>query len=129
MVEIADLIGAPFADGGRGPVEFDCWGLACEVWRRAGVELRDYHISCEDTSRIAAQIDEDLPEWIRCAPPWPVPALVVMRFNAQVCNHVGVHVGNGMMLHTDRRRGAHLERMDHPYWRQHIEGIYVPGWL
>lgn len=129
-IDLSDLIGAPFVDGGRDPrMGLDCWGLACEVFRRYGFSLLDYQISCEDASRIDAQVAADLPEWVRCSGPYPVPALVVMRFNSQLCNHVGVHIGGGQFLHTAKRTGARVERLDHFYWARHIEGIYVPGWI
>ena len=58
-IKLDDLIGLPFIDGGRDPsVGFDCWGLSTEVFRRYGIELPDYKISCEDASRISRQIDE-----------------------------------------------------------------------
>ena len=128
-VSVDDLIGIPFRDGGRGLSGLDCWGLACEVFRRYGIELPDYYISCEDASRINSQVESDRRQWIRCAAPYPVPALVVMRFNSLLCNHVGVYIGGGRMLHTARRTGARIERMDHIYWVRHIEGVYVPGWV
>lgn len=108
---------------------FDCWGLACEVFRRHGITLPEYRISCEDASRIDAQVNADLHDWIQCSPPYPVPALVVMRFNSLLCNHVGVHIGSGCMLHTAKRTGVRIERMDHFYWSRHIAGIYIPGWI
>jgi cell wall-associated NlpC family hydrolase len=38
----ADLLGKPFADGGRGPDSFDCVGLAIEVQRRRGLDIPDF---------------------------------------------------------------------------------------
>ena len=41
MIPIADLIGKPYRDNGRGPDAYDCYGLAIEVERRAGYKLND----------------------------------------------------------------------------------------
>ena len=42
QVTYDDLIGRPFVDGGRGPENFDCWGLATDVFRRHGKILPDF---------------------------------------------------------------------------------------
>lgn len=122
-----DLIGKKFVDGGRGPGAYDCWGLVCEVFRRYGMELPDYRISCLESSRIGAKIDEERPAWVQYpkANP-PVPSVVAIRFNSPVANHLGVYVGGGRFLHTAQKMGVNVDRIDHPYWRQRIEGFYLP---
>ena len=37
-----DLLGIPFERGARGPDSFDCYGLAREMFRRAGVTVPDF---------------------------------------------------------------------------------------
>lgn len=129
MLETTDLLGKPFVDGGRGPNEFDCYGLAMEIWRRAGIELPDYKIGCADSTSINQAVDEERYKWIRCEGEPPVPAMVVIRFNQIVlCNHVGVYLGGGRFIHTRQRVGVCIERIDSPIWRKRIEGYYVPGW-
>lgn len=130
MPAIDDLIGRPFVNGGRGPDNFDCWGLALEVFRRYGMELPDYKISCEDISRINGQIDNKKNEWRRCEGEIPVPALVVIRFNEVIfCNHTGVYLGENRFIHTREKIGVNIDRIDSPAWRRKIEGFYIPGWL
>lgn len=41
MIEINDLLGAPYKDHGRDVSGFDCYGLAIEVARRFGYKLND----------------------------------------------------------------------------------------
>ena len=125
-IKLDDLIGLPFVDGGRdAAVGFDCWGLSTEVFRRYGIELPDYKISCEDASRISSQIDEQKPFWKKCEGEIPVPALVVIRF-AVYCDHTGVCIGQGRFIHTRKEVGVNIDRIDHPGWAKRIEGFYVP---
>ncbi|HWR06300.1 C40 family peptidase [Sporomusa sp.] len=124
--ELNDLIGLPFIDGGRDPaVGLDCWGLSTEVFRRYGIELPDYKISCEDASRIHSEVEEQRAGWRRCEQEIPVPALVVIRFTVY-CDHTGVYIGQGRFIHTRKGLGVNIDRVDSPAWANRIEGFYVP---
>lgn len=126
-IKLDDLIGLPFIDGGRDPaVGLDCWGLSTEVFRRYGISLPDYKISCEDASRIHSQVNEQRPFWQRCEGEIPVPALVVVRFTV-FCDHTGVYIGQGRFIHTRKEIGVNIDRVDNPAWSKRIEGFYVPG--
>lgn len=127
MLQINDLIGVPFIDRGRDPrVGLDCWGLVLEVYRRAGIELADYQICCEDASRIGVEIDTQRSAWSRIEAPLPVPALVVMRLGSPYCNHTGIHIGGGRFIHTRSGVGVNIDRIDSVNWRHRIEGFYTP---
>lgn len=130
--EYSDLLGSPFVDGGRDPAYgLDCWGLVRVCFARCGVELPDYPIGCLESAAINDEIERNRPQWV------PVeagkledePSLVAMRLAQTVMiNHVGVYVGGGKFLHTEQRKGVHMDRADAHWWRRHIEGFYVPGW-
>lgn len=121
-----NLIGVPFVDGGRDPaVGLDCWGLSTEVFRRWGIELPDYRISCEAASLIDREFKEQIQFWRRCEGEIPVPALVVIRF-AAYCDHTGVYIGQGRFIHTRKGIGVNIDRIDSPAWAKRIEGFYVP---
>ena len=124
--EYADLVGKPFRDGGRGPDAYDCWGLAKEVFTRAGWRnLPDYPISCYDAANISRQIDEERPQWIRLDAP-EAPCLIAIRFNTvRLVNHCAVYIGNGKMLHIREKTAAVIERIDSIMWRRRIEGYYI----
>ena len=124
--QLNDLIGLPFIDGGRDPaIGLDCWGLSTEVFRRYGIELPDYKISCEDASRIHSEVQEQQSGWRRCEQETPVPALVVIRFTVY-CDHTGVYIGQGRFIHTRKGIGVNIDRVDSPAWAKRIEGFYVP---
>lgn len=125
MLPIDDLRYAVFKDGGRGPHEYDCWGLASEIFRRYGVQLPDYQISCNADERIDEQINSERPNWVRCQGTIPIPALVVIR-ELGLCDHVGVYIGNRKFIHIRAKAGVAIEPIDHPVWKRRIEGFYVP---
>lgn len=128
MIPVIDLIGKPFQDGGRGPETFDCWGLCLEVFRREGVMLRDYRLCCYDAEGFDRNFRDELPRWNRYQwPDIPVPAVITIRFNEPVVNHVGVYIGDMKFLHTREKTGVVVERIDAPYWKHRIEGFYTPN--
>ncbi len=125
MPAISDLIGKPFKDGARGPDAYDCWGLAVEVFRRFGVEMPDYRISC---GSVTGGVIEKRNEWVRCVGEIPAPALIVFT-TAGITDHVGVYLGGGKFIHAHRSAGVVVAGVDHIFWKRRIEGYYVPGWL
>lgn len=129
-VEYVDLLGVPFLDGGRDPARgLDCWGLVRAVFSRAGISLPDYQISCVEAARISLEIDAQRPTWARVEPDSVLPALLAIRFNTvAVVNHTAVYLGGKKFIHTDSKRGVHLDRVDHPWWKRHIDGYYFPAW-
>lgn len=128
-MDYTKLIGIPFVDRGRDPkTGLDCYGLAREVFRMHGIDLPEFWIACEDASHINQTVsnEKESGRWIRLEKP-EAPCLVVLRFNNFQWNHVGVYIGGGKFIHTARKTGVRIERLDHPYWRNRIEGFYIPA--
>lgn len=125
MHRISDLVGRRFKEGATGPAEWDCWGLAVEIFRRFGIELPDYRLNCES---VAGGFAENRGEWLRCAGEIPVPALLVFTTQG-ICDHIGVYLGAGKFIHAHESAGVVIARTDHIFWKKRIEGYYVPGWL
>lgn len=83
-------IGRPWVSGGRGPDDFDCWGLVCEVYKtHLGVEL-PLHIGVDAHSVLAVskhmmQHEQDFTQVM-------VPAEfdIVSMGRAQHHNHIGL---------------------------------------
>ena len=125
MLQTSDLVGKPFKEGAMGPDKYCCWGLALEVFRRAGVALPDYHISQDS---VAGGVTENRDKWVRCTGEIPVPALIVFTTTG-MCDHVGVYLGFGKFIHAHETAGVVITRTDHIFWKKRIEGYYRPGWL
>lgn len=124
-----DLIGKPFVDGGRGPEGYDCYGLVMECYRRNGINLPEQNIGCMDTPKIASEIENQRPAWVRLNTP-ETPCLVAIRLTPGIVNHVGVYIGNGQFIHAYKNAGGVcINRIADPIWRRRIEGYYKPGWL
>lgn len=105
----ARYVGAPFADGGRGPVSFDCWGLVRAVYAdHRGVDLPTYgDISSGDLVRVARAMAGDRADWRPVDAPAPFDvALMSAGHGGRMGVHVGVMVDGVNMLHTERATGA-----------------------
>ncbi len=125
MINLDDLISLPFGDGGRGPTEYDCWGLVREVYRRYGVQLPDYPISAMDAVKIGSQMAQDAGDWMEIQQPLTVPCLVVIRLDCgSWANHVGVYIGNNQFIHAYKASGVVVDRIKR--WQSSIVGFYIP---
>jgi len=128
QIQVVDLVEhGRFKDGGRGPTEFDCWGLATEIFRRCGIAVPDYKISCDASEAVSAQMNAEKPYWIRCEGEPPVPSLIGFIDRGLLC-HCGVYLGNGQFIHAHERNGIEITQTSHILWRRRIEGYYVPRW-
>ncbi len=125
MRRIYDLVGKPFAEGGKGPDGYDCWGLAVEVFRRYGIVIPDYRLTCET---VTSGVTDNRDKWTRCVGEVPAPALIVFT-TAGVADHVGVYLGGGKFIHAHSSAGVVITAVDHIFWKRRIEGYYASGWL
>ncbi|MDX3579399.1 NlpC/P60 family protein [Streptomyces sp. FL07-04A] len=80
-------IGKPYVWGATGPGSYDCAGLTQAAWKAAGVTLpRSTH----------AQADAGVTVPLADA----LPGDLVFRYDD--LSHVGVYIGNGMMIHSPK---------------------------
>jgi cell wall-associated NlpC family hydrolase len=118
--ECADLVGKPFAYGGRGPDKFDCYGLLMEMNRRAGIVIPDY-FSPDDLQRIALIIAGEKRLWEPLKGPI-AGAAVALRVGRYIC-HVGYMLDRSNMIHTwEMSGGVVIEPLTG--WERRIEGFY-----
>lgn len=127
--DLADLIGIPFVDGGRNKeTGLDCYGVCQAAARRFGQELPDFTTACYDATIIHMTVlDQALTgNWTRLTEPEP-GCLVVMAIDPQVpdiCQHIGIHIGGGEILHTIKKIGSHIIKTDHKFYKNKIKGYY-----
>lgn len=118
-VSVKDLLGCKFTAHGRNKEEgFDCYGLAIEVLKRAGITLKDVFyddIKTAKKNEIEAQIVSkkiDKPEEM---------CIIVIRVNHEP-RHIGVYLGEGLFIHATENFGVTIERLSKYTCR--IEGYY-----
>lgn len=122
MVDFSDLLGKPFAYGGRGPECFDCYGLVRELYHRAhGLWLPDY-TSPMSAPTIAALLGNQL-QLYRQVPVASVNRIVVFRVLGYA-SHVGFTLGYDRFVHCwEGSNAVVMERLSFD-WGSRIVGCY-----
>lgn len=114
----ADLIGKPFKYGGRGPDCYDCYGLAREMFSRAGKTVPDYTSPSEREKIIALMMDRRQ-VWKETEKKPGTIALIRVPMNL----HVGYVLPYGKFIHTwEKSGGVTVEHM--PDWEKRIIAYY-----
>jgi cell wall-associated NlpC family hydrolase len=120
---ILKVLGRPFKDGGRGPDEFDCWGLYRYLLLRSNHWCPDYPRSgdpAEDAKRMLAAQDEGWDEL-----PGPIfAAAVLLRCAGQEC-HVGFVLDEQRFVHIFKGSiGVLVSEFADPRYARAIIGFY-----
>jgi cell wall-associated NlpC family hydrolase len=117
-------VGIPWQDGGRTRAGADCWGLFRLVYAELlGIPLPSYdgaYGSALDKIIIKRLIEGRPDYWVRVADPVPGDGALI---NMGSRPHIGVVVGAGRMLHTERF-GAVIESYDGLRFSTQLEGFY-----
>jgi len=116
-------IGLPFADQGRGPDAWDCWGLIRHVyWHEYGIELPSYtecYGSALEHAEVTALIEYGRANWRVVTDPTEGD-LVILRLHGDPW-HVGLVVAPGRMLHIHRRTASVVEAFNGMIWRNRVQ--------
>ena len=111
ITEAEKYLGYPYVWGGSTPqTSFDCSGFVCWVFRNSGV----YPLS-----RTTAQGIYD--QCARISPQGAKPGDIIFfkgTYNTSEVSHVGIYVGNGMMIHC----GSPIQytSVNTNYWQSHF---------
>ena len=126
-IDVTDLIGKPFAYGGRGPDAYDCYGLVMEVMRRYGVELPDYGLPGPEhtPAAIDAAATTARPDWVEIPSPIPGCLVAIAYPYPGLISHVGVVIDADRFIHARAATGGvTIDRLSSPAWRKRIRGYY-----
>lgn len=119
-VEFCDLIGAPFEYGGRGPEEYDCYGLLMEMYKRIGIDIPDYGSSSQGAEIIAMMMGK-VHEWREVGPILGCTILIKLPMSM----HVGFLLPYKKFIHTSRSTGGvTIEYLRN--WERRVLGYYEP---
>lgn len=125
MVDYEDLVGIPFKDGGRDENGYDCWGLARELFKRQGINLRDYTCSSENTIVVAQLMKGDEPLWEKLQKPRSGCLIAIRMLHDGWANHCGIYIENGKFIHAySEETGVVIDRIQR--WGPRIIGYYWP---
>lgn len=102
-----DWLGAPYQYGGNSRAGIDCSGLTCVVFEQAaGIKLPRSSSDQADWCRRISQRDLRPGDLI----------FFVNKPGGNRINHVGLYVGDGMMIHSSTSRGVTVTSLDDAYW-------------
>lgn len=125
---IAQMIGAPFLEKGRGLSGFDCWGAArFGLLHACGIEVPSYvesYATTREGEEIAALIGrastgwEDVP--LSAAQPGDVLIIRIKGFPW----HCGLVIDPPYFVHADRSSGTVRDRWDSLRWSKRIVSVH-----
>lgn len=120
-------LGLEFADKGRGPKQFDCWGLVCHVYKQEfNIELPSLIDEYKDhmaADEIAPLIDIEADHWYQVDIP-SVGDAIVLRWTYRPM-HVGIVVDTDKFLHCDNGlKQSVIESWKAPNWKRRVVGFY-----
>lgn len=98
-VDYEDMLAWPYRYGGRGATGIDCFGVAVEILRRAGIGI-------PDVSTTSAVEFSEL--WTQVSAPDTLYDLVFIRKRE---GHVGIVVRMGQAISATDKQGVHLDRL------------------
>lgn len=121
----------PFVERGRDRDGVDCWGLVRLILREQfGIGCDSYddeYISTCEKEHLAEITERERGKW------WSVTAedvrcgdVVLLALAGYPC-HVGIVVGDGMMLNARSGVGVALESYKRPFWNRRLRGFYRHG--
>lgn len=97
MIRIDDLIGVPYKDHGRDLNGFDCYGLAIEVERRFGFNLKD--VVYDDHALELSAENRPLLNVVEIDKP-RAGAIIEMKYGDEL--HIGVCLNSHEFIHMTR---------------------------
>lgn len=112
-------IGEPYVWGAAGPDSFDCSGLVTYCLRQAG----------STTGRLNAQGFSDNGRWenIKSMDDMEIGDLIFFSGRGKRVGHVGIYIGDGMMIDASSSNGRVVERSCRTgYWESHFVNARRP---
>ena len=125
MPNYDDLLLKKFKKSGRGPNGYDCWGLAMEVTRRAGINMIDFDTwVCDDLARSKVILEHQRECFQKLIKPEPF-CMVTFKVATVYVNHMGVVLENCQeFIHIREETGVAIENLNDFKWLRRIEGFY-----
>lgn len=131
MYDFSKYIGIPFVDGGRDLSGLDCWGLVKIIHKELfDHDLPEFDVSAFDTQSVIYAM-QDRTGWNEVdEESYEVGDVVAMGIHPKYpnfVNHVGVYVGKRGVIHTIKKHGSFVSKIDDPYYKMATLGVYRWG--
>ena len=122
-------VGIPYENGGRGEsCGLDCWGLVRKVLdEQYGLALPTFEgvaYSAEHVGAVGDEIERRIPLVNAHLVEKAETGDIVLMTSRGYPIHVGVYVGDGMILHNEPKKGTVLSRAAAPDVAIRIRGYY-----
>lgn len=118
-MKYGDLLGIRFTPHGRSKQDgFDCYGLAIEVLARNGIKLRDLYY---ESLKVSQEFVDELKLQTEKLEKPEENCIVEMESYGQL-GHMGVYIGEGLMIHTFIDTNVVIEPLSH--YKNRIRGFY-----
>jgi cell wall-associated NlpC family hydrolase len=119
---VVDLIGKPYARGGRGPDTYDCAGLVVEILRRRGISLAIPETPESNADQLASMREILHARWTDV--PRAVPGCLV--YFKGLPGHVGIMLSSYDFIHVaEDVAQVCIERLEGPIWPRRFAGFYA----
>ena len=115
-------IGTRYVGGGRSPSGFDCSGFVGYTMIQSGVWSR-YYGNCGGVASQCTFVSR------ANAVPGDIVFFSGTYASSSRYSHVGIYLGNGMMVHASSSKGVTIDSIDSKYWASHYAGIGRPNVL
>lgn len=140
---LRDWIGKPYAANGRGPQQYDCWGLVLAIAKAAGLDYPEFIIDARDCRAVAGAMQRacaDSAAWLRLNE--PEPWCVVLLSTTEIGDHTGIAVPSALsvssvpsvssvlprrpthFLQTTLRTGSIISAFNDRRFSHRIKGLY-----
>jgi cell wall-associated NlpC family hydrolase len=125
---VGRYIGVPFREHGRDASGADCWGLVrlvyLEQFSTCLPSLTAFYERTTSTESIHRLILRESQKWQLVRQPEAVCGDVIVLRLRGVPMHVGMVIGDDMMLHVENGTNSAIEKYTHHRWKDRVFGFY-----
>ena len=121
-MEYNDLINRKYQDFCNDSQDDGCYGLCMEVCRRLGIDLPDYRSLAIEISN-QEKIEKYKSRFQKIDLPRSGDLLLIRSMDGDKY-HIAVMIDRRRFLHATREHNVFMARLNHPLYRDRIEGIY-----
>lgn len=116
LLDVNDLLGKPYKAHGRGPDNFDCYGLVIEVESRLGHKMPDLYTKLAQTDNWEfdphnIEFSKEMVGMEKTNNPSFGDVVVFFDKKGRIC-HTGVYLKNGDFIHCNNC-GVHITKLSY----------------